>query len=684
MAAAAAAARGDGQEKVIAAAKHIVSSLGNSKSATEDMIRILSGFDNRLSIINDLFPPSAVADDDGDAQVDGVDDSEAELRLEAAQKVVLRWDASDSLLWESSPEDAEEYLAAVNDLIYLAGCGTSPAVSIADDLVTRAEVALQISMSRLEEEFRHLMVRNAVPLDSNDLCSSIRCLSLSSASDGGEPIDDFESSVDDENHHHQLQQQQQPASEQLEGSPKDRSGSSLVDDRCLDLIHPEVVADLKVIADHMILAKYDRELHQVYCTVRRDILDECLSILGIDRISIEEVQRIEWRMLDDKMKKWIQALKIIVRILLWGERRLCDHILAASEELKEECFMETVKGSVMQLLNFGDAITICQRSAEKLFRMLDMHDALADVLPDLQALFAGDPKDLICEAVEGILKRLGDSVKRTLMEFGNAIQREPSRRPTQGGEIHPMARYVMNYVKLLADYMDTLNFLLENEVIGGDQGNAESYDNSRISDGENLESMTPLGHHILVIISYLEFNLDEKSKIYEDGAMRYIFLMNNINYIVNKVKDSDLGKLLGDHWIRKHRSQIRQYARSYLRTSWIKVLSCMKDDGFGSGSSSSVSKVTPKDKFKNFNLAFEEIYRVQTTWKVPDPQLREELRILVSEAVIPAYRSFMGRFGSQVGGRQATKHIKYTPDDLESNLSDLFEGLPGFAPRKKT
>ncbi|XP_074568478.1 exocyst complex component EXO70B1-like [Curcuma longa] len=676
----AAAASGDGQEKVIAVAKHIVSSLASSKNAAEDMIRILSGFDNRLS---DLLVPSA--DDGGSCpDGDGFGASEAELRLEAAEKVILRWDASDSFVWESSsPEDAEEYLAAVGDLIRLTRYKTSPGgcSGSAHDLVNRAEIALQMAMSRLEEEFSNLMVRNAVPLDSNDLSSSIRRLSLSFASDIGEPIEYFESSVEYENQHHQ--QQQSPPQHQ-EASPEDRSGRSLVDERSLDLIHPEVVPDLTAIAELMIWANYDRELHQVYCTVRRDILEECLSILGIDRMSIEEVQRIEWKMLDDKMKKWIQALKIVVRVLLWGEKRLCDQILASSEVLKEECFTETVKGSVMQLLNFGDAITICQRSAEKLFRILDMYEVLADVLPDLQTLFVGDPEDLVCVEAEGVLHRLGDAAKGTLMEFGSAIQRESSRKPTQWCEIHPMTRYVMNYVRLLADYMNTINLLLDDGTTSSDQRNSEDHDN-RNTDGETFESTTPLGRHLVLTISYLESNLDEKSKTYEDGAMQYIFLMNNILYIVNKVKDSDLGKLLGDHWIRKRRSQIRQYATTYLRTSWTKVLSCLKDEGMGSGSSSSVSKVTLKEKFKNFNLAFEEIYRVQTTWKVPDPQLREELRISISERVIPAYRAFMGRYGSQLdGGKYATKYIKYTPEDLESELSDLFEGLSGPTPRKKT
>ncbi|GJX30636.1 exocyst complex component EXO70B1 [Tanacetum coccineum] len=49
--------------------------------------------------------------------------------------------------------------------------------------------------------------------------------------------------------------------------------------------------------------------------VRHDVLDECLVILGVEKLSIEEVQRIEWKVFDEKMKKWIQAVKVVVRYI---------------------------------------------------------------------------------------------------------------------------------------------------------------------------------------------------------------------------------------------------------------------------------------------------------------------------------------------------------------------------------
>jgi exocyst complex component 7 len=80
-------------------------------------------------------------------------------------------------------------------------------------------------------------------------------------------------------------------------------------------------------------------------------------------------------------------------------------------------------------------------------------------------------------------------------------------------------------------------------------------------------------------------------------------------------------------------------------------------------------KTTPtKTKYKD-------LFPSQTTWRVVDPQLREELKISISEKVLPAYRSFVGRFWGQLeGGRNSARYIKYSLDDLENLVSDFFEG----------
>jgi hypothetical protein len=50
-------------------------------------------------------------------------------------------------------------------------------------------------------------------------------------------------------------------------------------------------------------------------------------------------------------------------------------------------------------------------------------------------------------------------------------------------------------------------------------------------------------------------------------------------------------------------------------------------------------------RFKAFNTQFEELHAKQSLWIVPDQELRESLRLAVAEVLLPAYRSFIKRFG---------------------------------------
>ncbi|GMY15107.1 exocyst complex component EXO70B1-like [Fagus crenata] len=635
-----------GEDRVLATAQQIVKSLNTPKEVREDMLLIFSSFDNRLSNISNL--------------IDGDDSKSEEDRFSAAEKVILRWDSNSdtsrrSLNWEDSHAEADEYLSAIDEILNL-----MDELSVRSDteVVDRAVTAIQLAMSRLEDEFRHVLIRNTVPLDAERLYGSIRRTALSFPVNDAGIIDDDDDDEDGGGF--------ESFSEDDRSTRFHERGPSLGDDVSVDLIDPKAVDELREIATRMLRSGYEKECIQVYSSVRREALEECLVILGIERLSIEDVQRIEWNSLDEKMKKWIQAMKIVVRLILSGEKSLCDQIFCGADDTKEICFNETVKGCTMQLLNFGHAVAIGKKSPEKLFRILDMYDVMAEALARMEALVTDD---VVINEARDVLTRLGEAAEGTFAEFEKAVQNETSKKPMQSGEIHPLTRYVMNYVKLIVDYSDTLNLLLE---VGEDDDEINAL---RKEDSDDLK-LTPVARRLLLLITSLQSNLEEKSRLYEDGALQYIFLMNNILYIVQKVKDSDLGGLLGDNWVRKRRGQIRQFATSYLRASWSKVLSCLKDEGIG-GSSSNASRVALKERFKNFNACFEEIYRIQSAWKVPDAQLREELRISISEKVIPAYRSFMGRFGNQVeSGRHAGKYIKYTADDLEGYLLDLFEGQP--------
>jgi hypothetical protein len=120
-------------------------------------------------------------------------------------------------------------------------------------------------------------------------------------------------------------------------------------------------------------------------------------------------------------------------------------------------------------------------------------------------------------------------------------------------------------------------------------------------------------------------------------------------------------------------------ATNYQRTSWLKILNCLRDEGLhvSGGFSSGISKSALRERFKSFNAAFEDAHRVQSGWCVPDNQLREELRISIAEKLLPAYRSFLGRFRHHIeNGKHPELYIKYSVEDLEIAVGDFFEGVP--------
>lgn len=79
----------------------------------------------------------------------------------------------------------------------------------------------------------------------------------------------------------------------------------------------------------------------------------------------------------------------------------------------------------------------------------------------------------------------------------------------------------------------------------------------------------------------------------------------------------------------------------------IQILQCLTVQGGNpsGGDSSSLSRAMVKDRFKTFNTQFEELHQRQSQWTVPDSELRESLRLAVAEILLPAYRSFIKRFG---------------------------------------
>ncbi|KAA8541039.1 hypothetical protein F0562_025002 [Nyssa sinensis] len=427
----------------------------------------------------------------------------------------------------------------------------------------------------------------------------------------------------------------------------------------MDSVHPNAVSAIKSIATAMFASNYDQEFCQAFISFWREALDEYLIICKVDKLSIEDVLKMEWSCLNSKIRKWCRAMKSIIRFYLASEKWLFDQVLGEFGSVSSICFVEASKASMLCLLNFGEAIAMGPHLPERLFCLINMYEVLADLVQDIDALFSEEFGSFIRNEFNELLRSLGNSARITFLRFGDQVASKTSTTPFPKGGIHPLTKYVMNYIKALAGYGDTLDLLLKSQ----DRDNLDPVP----EDGHNISSFTssPMAHHLQSVTSILETNLDNKSKLYRDGSLKHIFMMNNIHYMVEKVKISELRTYFGDEWIRRHIGKFQQHATSYVRVTWSSVLSLLMDDG-------NRRKAILRERCRSFSIAFEEVYKSHTGWSIPDPQLREDLRISTSQKVINAYRPFVGRISSSI----SEKYIKYTADDLVIYILDLFEGSP--------
>ncbi|CAN6701290.1 unnamed protein product [Malus baccata var. baccata] len=603
--------------------------------------------------------------------------------LDAAEYIILLWDSTASeearerMIFDGHRDEIDRYLQAVDEI----QCSLSSATLASEGEQSKLNSAIQIAMARLEDEFRNILLSHTTPIEPDSFSSVDPSSSTHSyVADSSSEFEDY--SAEDNGGLTTPKASSVSAGDVDEllqrGDSSNtcsyRSASSI---RELDLIPSDAVFDLRNIAERMIAAGYLRECIQVYGGVRKGAVDSSFRKLGIEKLSIGDVQRLQWEQLETKIRRWIRAAKVCVRTVFASEKKLCEQIFnGIGTAIDDACFMETVKGPAIQLFNFAEAISISRRSPEKLFKILDLHDALMDLMPDIESVFESKSSESIrIQAVE-ILSRLAEAARGILSEFENAVLREPSRVPVPGGTIHPLTRYVMNYISLISDYKQTLHDLIASKPSTGSRYSGDP--TTPDMEFAELEEKTPLALHLIWIIVILQFNLDGKSKHYKDASIAHLFMMNNVHYIVQKVKGSpELREMIGDDYLRKLTGKFRQAATSYQRATWVGVLYCLRDEGLHvSGSfSSGVSKSALRERFKSFNAMFEEVHRTQATWLIPDTQLREELRISILEKLIPAYRSFLGRFRSHIeSGKHPENYIKYSTEDLETAVLDFFEG----------
>jgi exocyst complex protein 7 len=353
----------DGEQRVLMTAERIVRSLGTTDTMTDDMLQILSKFDHRFSIMHDKKKKSeSTSSQDSDEAAAEYQQQQQPRRssssssnsrrpsnvsrnttvgsamanessLDHAEDVIRRWDiryseqARQQMIFECPEEEASTYLEAVDEvqkvldsLSVVQQQQNSRDPETTTTTLERAQNLIELAMGRLQEEFRHLLVKNSRSVEPESLFDSLAAGSFQSsleegendaADDAQEDAEARESSGEEDNADEDVLPVARPA--------------PLVQ-TTMDLVPPDVAIDLASIAQRMIAAKYQSECCKVYVNSRKPALEESLFGLGVEKLSIDEVQRMPWAAQEDKIRKWIQAMKVGVKVLFASEKLLCDQV----------------------------------------------------------------------------------------------------------------------------------------------------------------------------------------------------------------------------------------------------------------------------------------------------------------------------------------------------------------------
>ncbi|XP_019076942.1 exocyst complex component EXO70A1 isoform X2 [Vitis vinifera] len=621
-------------------------SLQKSQTITDSMVAILGSFDHRLSALETAMRPTQIRTHSIRKAHENIDKT-----LKAAELILAQFDLTrkaEAKILRGPHEDLESYLEAMDQLrsiVHFFNCNKSyksnaGVLNHVNNLLAKANL-------KIEEEFRQLLTSYSKPVEPDRLFDCLpHSLRPSSGSPGhqGEATGKNPSSTNHSEHNKSLETAVYTA-------------PTLIPPRILPLLHD--------LAQQMSQAGHQQQLYKIYRETRASALEQSLRKLGVEKLTKDDVQKMQWEVLEAKIGNWIHFMRIAVKLLFSGEKKVCGQIFDGVDSLRDQCFAEVTANSVAVLLSFGDAIAKSKRSPEKLFVLLDMYEIMRELHSEIETIFEGQACVEMRESSLSLTKRLAQTAQETFGDFEEAVEKDATKTAVLDGTVHPLTSYVINYVKFLFDYQSTLKQLFQE--FG--EGDADA----------QLASVTTQ------IMLALQNNLDGKSKQYKDPALTQLFLMNNIHYIVRSVRRSEAKDLLGDDWVQIHRRIVQQHANQYKRVSWAKILQCLSIQGAASsggggaiaeaGSGSGVSRAMVKDRYKTFNIQFEELHQRQSQWTVPDSELRESLRLAVAEVLLPAYRSFIKRFGPMIeNGKNPHKYIRYTPEDLEHMLSEFFEG----------
>lgn len=375
----------------------------------------------------------------------------------------------------------------------------------------------------------------------------------------------------------------------------------------------------------------------------------------------EGIDEMEWESLETAITLWIQHLEVASHKVLLSEKKLCKSVLGEIMEglIWPECFVKISDKIMAVFFRFGEGVARSSKEPQKLFKLLDMFESLEKLKPEItEEIFEGEAGEDICNRFRELEKLIIDASSKVFWEFGLQIEGNvDGLPPPQDGSVPKIVRYAVNYLKYLAteNYRTTMSKVLKTEQIW----------KTGVLEDEGL-----LKHAISNVMEALQRNIDSKRGCCRDKVLVHVFTMNTYWYIYMRTKNTELGELLGESYMREgFKAVAEESAYMYQKQAWWVLVRVLDAEDVREQGKESIGRLV-SEKMETFFKCLGDVCERHRggCYSIPDFDLREQMREATVKVVVPAYVEFLESYSGLL-----QRKVYPSPERLQGLLGKAFE-----------
>ncbi|GAA0140705.1 membrane traffic protein [Lithospermum erythrorhizon] len=406
----------------------------------------------------------------------------------------------------------------------------------------------------------------------------------------------------------------------------------------------------------------------IYVKVRYKRAAKALMRLNPDYLKTytpEGIDEMEWESLETAMTLWIQHFELAIQTVFVSEKNLCRQVLGRILDgaVWTECFVKITDKIMAVFFRFGEAVARSKKEPQKLFKLLEMYNSLETLKPFFIEVFDDEASADICLRYRELIKLLVHVSAKVFWEFGLQIEgNQDGVPPPQDGSVSKLVRYAVNYLKHIASdaYNIPMAKVLRTEQI---------WKSGMFSKPETDDDL--LRDAICNVMEAIQRNLESKKLHCKDKVLMHIFSMNSYWYIYIRVRNSQLGNLLGEQYVKKkYKSVAEEAAYMYQKQAWgslVRLLDLEELKRAGKNESGTIAR----GKFEAFMKGLNEmLQKHRSLYKIDDSVLREQIRDATVKLIVPAYSEFLKTNKTVLQSKSCMP-----PESIEEEICQSFDGI---------